>query len=65
MKFGSITTAIALATVAAALSLSLVEKQTPLPTKVAAAWFAGWHETQFAPKDVPWSKYTHVTYSFA
>ena len=56
MKFGtgSITSLIALAIVTAALSLSSVE--TPPQPKVAAAWFAGWHENQFAPKDVPWSK---------
>ena len=32
---------------------------------VAAAWFAGWHENQFPPEEVPWKGYTHVIYSFA
>jgi GH18 family chitinase len=33
--------------------------------KVFTAWFAGWHEDQYTLKDVPWSKYTHLTYAFA
>ena len=31
---------------------------------VAAAWFEGW-SSNFTVSDVPWEKYTHVTYSFA
>jgi chitinase len=35
-------------------------------TKVAAAWYAGWHaDAGFPLSDVSWSKYTHLTYSFA
>jgi GH18 family chitinase len=33
--------------------------------KVAAAWFAGYHENEFSPAMVPWEKYTHVYYAFA
>ncbi|KAK2466026.1 hypothetical protein APHAL10511_001668 [Amanita phalloides] len=36
--------------------------------KVASAWFAGWHATAepaFPISKVSWSKYTHMTYSFA
>ena len=33
--------------------------------KVAAAWFAGYHEHQFPPEKVPWKKYTDVFYAFA
>ncbi|PPQ70436.1 hypothetical protein CVT26_013930 [Gymnopilus dilepis] len=33
---------------------------------VAAAWYAGWHATAGFPlSKVSWSKYTHLTYSFA
>lgn len=36
------------------------------PSKVAAAWYAGWHaDAGFPLSEVPWSKYTHLTYSFA
>ena len=31
---------------------------------VAAAWFQGW-SANYTAAQVPWSKYTHVTYSFA
>jgi len=33
--------------------------------KVAASWFAGYHEDQFPPSKVPWEKYTDVFYAFA
>ncbi|TFK43785.1 glycoside hydrolase family 18 protein [Crucibulum laeve] len=34
--------------------------------KVAAAWYAGWHaDTGFPLSSVSWSKYTHLTYTFA
>jgi len=34
--------------------------------KVASAWYAGWHATMGFPlSKVSWSKYTHLTYSFA
>lgn len=31
---------------------------------VAASWYANWH-TDFKLEDISWSKYTHMTYSFA
>ncbi|KAF8969395.1 endochitinase [Flammula alnicola] len=35
-------------------------------SKVAAAWYAGWHaDAGFPLSKVSWSKYTHLTYSFA
>ncbi|KAK0206906.1 glycoside hydrolase family 18 protein [Desarmillaria ectypa] len=33
--------------------------------KVATTWFAGWHAKDFNVSDVPWSKYTEVTFAFA
>ncbi|PPQ78226.1 hypothetical protein CVT25_015545 [Psilocybe cyanescens] len=36
--------------------------------KVASAWYAGWHADStpgFPLSEVSWSKYTHLTYSFA
>ncbi|KAF8663385.1 hypothetical protein AX16_000960 [Volvariella volvacea WC 439] len=37
-----------------------------LPNKVATAWFAGWHAHEgFSVADIPWSKYTSLTYAFA
>ncbi len=36
--------------------------------KVASAWYAGWHATStpaFPVSEISWSKYTHMTYSFA
>ena len=36
--------------------------------KVASAWYAGWHATStpsFPVSKISWSKYTHMTYSFA
>jgi len=32
---------------------------------VSAAWYAGWHSTQFPVDKIPWTKYTHVSYAFA
>lgn len=34
-------------------------------TYVAATWYAGWDSSKFPLTNVSWSKYTHVTYSFA
>ena len=35
-------------------------------SKVASAWYAGWHSTTGFPlSKVSWSKYTHLTYAFA
>ncbi|KAF8165592.1 endochitinase [Crassisporium funariophilum] len=35
-------------------------------SKVASAWYAGWHATTGFPlSKVAWSKYTHMTYAFA
>ena len=45
-----------------ALAIISVEGQTP---KVALAWYAGWHATDFPLSKVSWSKYTHLTYAFA
>jgi hypothetical protein len=33
--------------------------------RVSAAWYAGWHATDFPLEKVSWNKYTHLTYSFA
>ncbi len=34
--------------------------------KVASAWFAGWHADEgFDVNDIPWLKYTEVTFAFA
>ncbi|KLO18737.1 glycoside hydrolase [Schizopora paradoxa] len=32
---------------------------------VAAAWYAGWHASDFTLDDVSWEKYTLMTYAFA
>lgn len=32
---------------------------------VAAAWYAGWHSTDFTLQDLSWHKYTHVYYAYA
>jgi len=34
-------------------------------SKVAAAWYPGWHGTDFPPEKVSWKKYTSVSYAFA
>jgi len=35
-------------------------------SRVAAAWYAGWHADSGYPlSKVSWSKYTHLTYAFA
>ncbi|TFK20366.1 endochitinase [Coprinopsis marcescibilis] len=35
-------------------------------SKVAAAWYAGWHaKTGYPLSKVSWNKYTHLTYAFA
>jgi len=34
-------------------------------SKVAAAWYAGWHGEEFPLSKVSWSKYTHLIYAFA
>ncbi|OJT02630.1 Chitinase A1 [Trametes pubescens] len=38
---------------------------TSQTSRVAAGWYAGYHSTDFPLSDVSWSKYTHLTYSFA
>lgn len=35
------------------------------PPDVAAAWYASWHAENYTVDQVPWSKYTHMTYAFA
>ncbi|KAH7889046.1 glycoside hydrolase family 18 protein [Phlebopus sp. FC_14] len=53
------------------LSLSLAAKSNPVTrsaqqSRVAAAWYAGWHATEGFPlSDVSWAKYTTMIYSFA
>ncbi len=32
---------------------------------VAAAWYAGWHASDFTLDDISWEKYTLMTYAFA
>jgi len=34
-------------------------------SKVAAAWWAGWHPNLLPLDRVSWRKYTHMTYAFA
>jgi chitinase len=70
MKFGLKTSAIYLmlsAAFAAASSpeLSGSEIKVASNTKVAASWYASWHETDFPLSKVPWKKYTDVFYAFA
>ncbi|CAA7260882.1 unnamed protein product [Cyclocybe aegerita] len=40
---------------------------TKPPSKVAAAWYAGWHAgaSDFPLSKVSWAKYTHLTFAFA
>ncbi|KAG7098279.1 hypothetical protein E1B28_000242 [Marasmius oreades] len=33
-------------------------------SKVAMAWYAGWHSTDFPLSKVSWEKYTHMAYAF-
>lgn len=49
-----------LAALAAARPISRAINDGP----VAAAWFQGW-SSDYTVNNVPWDKYTHVTYSFA
>ncbi|KAF5321759.1 hypothetical protein D9619_000582 [Psilocybe cf. subviscida] len=51
---------------AVSLAPSVAGSGVDTTTKVAAAWYAGWHaDAGFPLSSVPWSKYTHLTYSFA
>ena len=34
-------------------------------SKIATAWYTGWHSQDFPLSKVSWSKYTHMTYAFA
>ena len=31
---------------------------------ISAAWYTGWHATEFPLSNVSWSKYTHLIYAF-
>jgi len=64
MKSGIIASAILFA-ISGITSATFPATQIVLPGKVAAGWFAGWHESQFPASQVPWNRYTHVTYAFA
>ncbi|KAI0661423.1 chitinase [Cubamyces menziesii] len=51
---------------------SSTSSSNPQPTstqssgsRVAAAWYAGYHSSDFPLSSVSWNKYTHLTYSFA
>ncbi|KAF9567358.1 chitinase [Agrocybe pediades] len=47
-------------------SWALQATSTGSEPKVASAWYAGWHaDAGFPLSKVSWSKYTHLTYSFA
>ncbi|SJL02393.1 related to endochitinase [Armillaria ostoyae] len=50
-------------------SLSFIhaaERDVGCEDKVATTWFTGWHANEgFNVSDVPWSKYTEVTFAFA
>ncbi|KAF8639744.1 hypothetical protein AX17_001006 [Amanita inopinata Kibby_2008] len=53
-----------------AFQVGLAVKLTPKTTnsKIASAWFAGWHATSepaYPISKISWSKYTHITYAFA
>lgn len=37
----------------------------PEHSKVAAAWWAGWHPNLLPLDKISWKKYTHMTYAFA
>ena len=48
--------------------LAILGVEAKTSGKVAAAWYAGWHSkgpNAFPLSKVSWSKYTHLTYSFA
>lgn len=47
------------------LSVSGVPQGPDTASSVAAAWYPGWHTTDFPLSKVSWSKYTHMTYAFA
>jgi len=57
---------VALPLISSALSSA---KSIAPESKVATAWFAGWHAKNATPifgvTDVSWEKYTKLTYSFA
>jgi hypothetical protein len=58
--------ALSLFTLASATSVDAdVDIQSKSTKHVAAAWYAGWHATNFPLSDVSWEKYTHMTYAFA
>ena len=42
-----------------------VNSTTSSPGLVAASWYAGWMSDTLPPSAVSWSKYTHMTFSFA
>lgn len=47
---------------------SSAEADSPVASvsKVATAWFAGWHANAgFPVSEVSWDKYTELTYAFA
>ncbi|TFY71622.1 hypothetical protein EVG20_g1373 [Dentipellis fragilis] len=46
-------------------ALSHNPKHTRVKDLVAASWYTGWHAGDVPLDKVSWSKYTHVTYSFA
>ncbi|KAG7090923.1 hypothetical protein E1B28_009997 [Marasmius oreades] len=49
-----------------ALSLGLdAQLRVGRSKPVAAAWYAGWHASEFPLSQVSWDKYTYLTYSFA
>ena len=33
-------------------------------SSISAAWYTGWHATEFPLSNVSWSKYTHLIYAF-
>lgn len=39
--------------------------RAPAENFIAASWYAGWHIQDVPLANVSWSKYTHLTYSFA
>jgi chitinase len=46
----------------AALELNTTTRSN---STISAAWYTGWHATDFPLSQVSWSKYTHLIYAFA
>ena len=47
------------------LKLLELNATTRSNSTISAAWYTGWHATDFPLSQVSWSKYTHLIYAFA